>query len=346
MLVSFASAKDYLLDAGDSVTVDGSRLTLQNVGSGGAIVVDVDGTIQTISAETTKTIDNLIVNNAETFYADAKEERSARLDISFVDASGLCANGVKDPRTEEAGIDCEGYCGGICPTCSDEIKNQDETDIDCGGDICDKCREKKKCIHNKDCISKDCSDRDYCCAIVSEPFCAGGNLIDKGEKSDGCSLGFSCCGDGICDGLETDENCAIDCCQGCLTTERNCLDIGEKLEIWYCPKNKTLSVQKSETDSCLYDYECLSDLCLLGNCKDINKTEEKFNDTAEKSQNQKDKQTKDKVNQEIKQEVKEQTKEVKETVKQEEQKTEAKKENKTEYKGILRTLFGWFVSIF
>ena len=43
----------------------------------------------------------------------------------------------------------------ITENCSDNIKNQDETDIDCGG-TCDKCDNGKSCSTNSDCES------DYC----------------------------------------------------------------------------------------------------------------------------------------------------------------------------------------
>ncbi len=47
-----------------------------------------------------------------------------------------CSDGIKNQ--DETDIDCGGICD-PCPTCSDGIKNQDETDIDCGG-ICDPCK--------------------------------------------------------------------------------------------------------------------------------------------------------------------------------------------------------------
>ena len=45
------------------------------------------------------------------------------------------------------------------PTCSDGIKNQDETDIDCGGTVCPKCANNKNCTINKDCKSNYCKNK-------------------------------------------------------------------------------------------------------------------------------------------------------------------------------------------
>lgn len=62
-------------------------------------------------------------------------------------------------------------CGGIKPcqemysiiiappsqTCSDSLKNQDETDTDCGGLICSACPNTKACLINTDCTSGNCT---------------------------------------------------------------------------------------------------------------------------------------------------------------------------------------------
>ncbi|CAF1390095.1 unnamed protein product, partial [Adineta steineri] len=44
------------------------------------------------------------------------------------------------------------------PTCEDGIKNQDETDVDCGGATCTpKCLPQHGCSSNSDCISNNCN---------------------------------------------------------------------------------------------------------------------------------------------------------------------------------------------
>jgi len=50
----------------------------------------------------------------------------------------------------------------IVPTCSDGVKNQDETDVDCGGSICPKCADGKSCLLDSDCLS------GYCCDNICE----------------------------------------------------------------------------------------------------------------------------------------------------------------------------------
>ena len=47
----------------------------------------------------------------------------------------------------------------LVPTCKDNRKNQDETDVDCGGAKCRKCADRKKCLTDCDCISGSCKDK-------------------------------------------------------------------------------------------------------------------------------------------------------------------------------------------
>ena len=44
----------------------------------------------------------------------------------------------------------------VTATCNDTLKNQDETDVDCGGDVCDPCAEGKDCTYNRDCEEGHC----------------------------------------------------------------------------------------------------------------------------------------------------------------------------------------------
>ena len=47
------------------------------------------------------------------------------------------------------------------PTCNDGVKNQDETDIDCGGKHCAQCIENQSCLLSRDCTTGYC-DSDIC----------------------------------------------------------------------------------------------------------------------------------------------------------------------------------------
>ena len=43
------------------------------------------------------------------------------------------------------------------PTCSDQTKNGQETDVDCGGATCPACADNKQCNKPSDCLSGVCS---------------------------------------------------------------------------------------------------------------------------------------------------------------------------------------------
>ncbi len=45
----------------------------------------------------------------------------------------------------------------LAPTCADGVKNQDETDKDCGGETCPQCADAKVCNAGSDCVSGVCT---------------------------------------------------------------------------------------------------------------------------------------------------------------------------------------------
>ncbi len=72
---------EFFMDVGDTVTVDGKKVTLENVGEGGAILVDVDGVRETIPGSGTRTVNGIEISNDETFFTNEISERSASLII-------------------------------------------------------------------------------------------------------------------------------------------------------------------------------------------------------------------------------------------------------------------------
>ncbi len=97
--------------------------------------------------------------------------------------SGLCSEGKCAVKTCAKDADCDpGYeCNADTqqcvaqPTCSDGIKNQDETDVDCGGATCGACAAGKTCAVNRDCVNLDCvsgacSDKVFDKATINDVF--------------------------------------------------------------------------------------------------------------------------------------------------------------------------------
>ena len=67
----------YFLDSGDSIVVDKKTVELINVGSGGEIIVNVNGDIETISSGNKRNVGELAITNRETFYDSLDQSNSA-----------------------------------------------------------------------------------------------------------------------------------------------------------------------------------------------------------------------------------------------------------------------------
>ncbi len=58
---------------------------------------------------------------------------------------------------------------GICISCGDQVKNNDETDVDCGGWCGAKCQNGQTCATNADCVTNECGSDNKCTGEVPEP---------------------------------------------------------------------------------------------------------------------------------------------------------------------------------
>ncbi len=87
-----------------------------------------------------------------------------------VDCGGVCLLKCDNGKTCEDDYDCKsGNCAdNRCfePSCSDNMKNQDETDRDCGGS-CTPCETGKSCLRNPDCISGNC-ENNICAELIAD----------------------------------------------------------------------------------------------------------------------------------------------------------------------------------
>ena len=84
---------EYFLNSGDSVVSEGKTVKLSRVGSGGAVVVDVDGVTETIPSSGTETINGIEVKNDETFYDSNNQAASAATLIVGKDAQETYKDG-------------------------------------------------------------------------------------------------------------------------------------------------------------------------------------------------------------------------------------------------------------
>lgn len=159
-------------------------------------------------------------------------------------APPACADGVKNG--DETDTDCGGVCGATCatgkkctgnadclshlcnamtltcsaPACDDEVKNGDETDVDCGGACGPTCLVGQACSEDADCVGDSCSG-SFCL-----PSCTDGvkNNAETGTDCGGplcdatCAEGIACmvpsdcasafCVDSVCCDSPCDAECA------------------------------------------------------------------------------------------------------------------------------------------
>lgn len=101
---------------------------------------------------------------------------------------------------------------GTTESCNDNIKNQDETDVDCGGS-CDKCPGGKSCLVDSDCESDYCNPDNKCSAPSCNDGWRNGNEtdVDCGESCGLCPNSAHCLTDSDCESNYCNPNkrCAI-----------------------------------------------------------------------------------------------------------------------------------------
>ncbi|MDX9723748.1 MAG: hypothetical protein RBU37_23570, partial [Myxococcota bacterium] len=97
------------------------------------------------------------------------------LDQPECSSGAQCASGVCDTAL------------GLClePSCADNVKNGDETGVDCGG-ACNPCGDDQECRADADCLSGNCDNLSHLCVA---PSCEDERL-NGGETDVDC--GGSC----------------------------------------------------------------------------------------------------------------------------------------------------------
>lgn len=145
------------------------------------------------------------------------------------DGMGSCVECVVD-------MDCEAITDGACDTmtntclpagCMDGLVNGMETDVDCGGPMCNPCMNTMDCMLASDCQSNLCNSMMLCeaCTLdtdcLATEFCdAGGVCTPKGILGDACGDDDECTS-GFCpgdDGVCCDTTCGS-LCESCLMAD-------------------------------------------------------------------------------------------------------------------------------
>jgi len=195
-----------------------------------------------------------VMNGAETDVDCGGGSCPACADTKKCKAATDCKSGVCDPKT--------GLC--LAPTCTDKVKNGDETDTDCGGKTCPTCANKKKCKANADCASGLCDPKTGLCLAAT---CT--DKVQNGTETDVDCGGASCpacadtkkckaatdCKSGVCD-PKTGLCLAPTCTDKVMNGDESDTDCGGKT----CPKC-------ADTKKCKGNSDCASNVCLNSVCQ-------------------------------------------------------------------------------
>lgn len=122
--------------------------------------------------------------------------------------------------------------GPVAATCSDGVRNGNETDVDCGGPSCPKCADGRACVAGSDCVSGVCSagvcveptpacSAEVCGAQHGCPACTNGRACAAGTDcaSGHCAGGVcvECSNTGHCTGTTASACHAVACVSGACT---------------------------------------------------------------------------------------------------------------------------------
>lgn len=226
-------------------------------------------------------------------------------------ASGSCSNALKDGL--ETGVDCgnDAGCGpcdrgqgcmtgadcfanSICAantcvamTCTNGVKDGNETDVDCGGPDCARCQSGQACMARTDCVNVNRCESGICSPAACNNFRKDANETDVDcgdaagcgpcENKKGCATGADCragsiCSSGLCvlptctngvkDGGESSIDCGGSDCSPCQIGQY-CTNHGDCFQ--QCTNNACAVVECSNGQKDLNesDVDCGgSSLCL------------------------------------------------------------------------------------
>jgi hypothetical protein len=117
--------------------------------------------------------------------------------------------------TSTGGVIGRGGTGGVTgtggatqQTCTDRVKNQDETDIDCGGTVCGPCVPGQICKQPRDCTTNVCPG-----GLLGFGLCRAATCADTKQNGDETDVD---CGGSACDPCPTGDKCKVntDCVYG------------------------------------------------------------------------------------------------------------------------------------
>lgn len=196
-----------------------------------------------------------------------------------------CADGARcSTRIDCESVVCDRATNTCSPsTCTDDVRNGAESDVDCGGD-CVTCVEGMRCSNDTDCASGLCLEFQCRAATCTDSRKNGNESdVDCGGGCPGCELGRSCssgadCRSAECDGVclpgaagrpcSVDDECRSGSCVDDVCTRSaagsSCVS-GDECRSGYCSEQQTCTRGGVGT-SCLDNDDCASAMCTSNVC--------------------------------------------------------------------------------
>ena len=180
-----------------------------------------------------------------------------------------CATGEKCSSDAEC---ASGSCDPIklichASSCFNSVKDDEETDVDCGGPMCPPCTlSSQSCVVNSDCASNECSNTKHKCIPLS---CF--NLLKDNKETDVDCGGSEC---NACEfmgaGCKVDEDCAESF--SCSPNDKVCIPstcfngLRDSNEVDVDCGLAACGVPCKDGSVCNVATDCASGICHLGNC--------------------------------------------------------------------------------
>jgi len=201
--------EDLFFNSGDRIEKDGKIIRLARVGSGGAIVVDVDGVTETIASGATETVNGIDIVNEETHYDSNNQAASAANLIISKDLFKTYKNGDEYPDNPQWKWDINNL-NEKAPTIilDNELK---------GPYIGVKYDSSWEKLNEEACVNLPNNYLSICLSDLTDYFY---------EDESGCLAGIICCGNNICETGENKETCFGDC-KVCMDEDRDGFKAGD-----------------------------------------------------------------------------------------------------------------------
>ncbi len=142
-----------------------------------------------------------------------------------IDCGGPDCDPCADGQICADGSDCAStYCDPLsfcraAPACDDRNRNGDETDIDCGGAICEPCNVGRSCLVHLDCVTMNCRPSGTC-----GPFARCDDGVQNGAETDADCGGDTCVPCDVGEGCGVDDDCTSAVCIEDVCVESACDD--------------------------------------------------------------------------------------------------------------------------